>query len=68
VAINVEQLLAVAEVTDGDTPAALVDAQSTIRFVFFEVQPRMARVRNKLPQRNIDPGLRQAWKSRSRVQ
>src|SRR4051812_35471080 len=54
-AIDVEQLImAVAEVTNGDTPAALVDAQGTIGFVFFEVQSRMTRVRNKLSQRNID--------------
>ena len=49
--------MAVAEVTNGDTPAALVDAKGPIGFVFFEVQSRMARVRNKLSQRNIDPIL-----------
>ena len=49
--------MTIAEVTNGDAPAALIHTKGTIGFVFFEVQPRMTRVRYKLGQRDIDPIL-----------
>jgi hypothetical protein len=58
VAINIKQfIVAIAQVANSDAPAATIDSQSAKALVFFEVQSRMARIRYKLSERNIDPIL-----------
>jgi hypothetical protein len=58
VAINIEQfVVAIAQVANGDTPAATIDSQSAEALIFFEVQPRMARIFYKLSEGNINPIL-----------
>lgn len=58
VAVNIKQfIVAIAEVANGDTPAAAIDSQSAKALVFFEVQSRMARIRYKLSKGNINPVL-----------
>jgi hypothetical protein len=58
VAINVKQFMVViAQVANGDTPAATINSQSAKALVFFEVQSRMARIRYELSEGNINPVL-----------
>jgi hypothetical protein len=57
-AIDIQQFIVViAEVANGDSPAAAINAQGAKVFVFFEVQPGMTRIRYKLRKRYIDPVL-----------
>ncbi|HEV7599370.1 MAG TPA: hypothetical protein VGO49_03825 [Bradyrhizobium sp.] len=57
-AIDIQQfIVAVAQVANGDPPAAAINAQGAKALVFFEVQPGMTRIRYKLRRRYIDPVL-----------
>jgi hypothetical protein len=58
VAIDIKQfIVAIAQVANGDTPAATINPQSAKALIFFEVQSRMARIRYKLSEGNINPIL-----------
>jgi hypothetical protein len=58
VAINIKQfIVAIAQVANGDAPAAPIDSQSAKALIFFEVQSGMARIRYKLSEGNINPIL-----------
>jgi hypothetical protein len=49
VAIDIKQfIVAIAQVANGDTPAATINSQSAKALVFFKVQSGMARIRYKL--------------------
>jgi hypothetical protein len=58
VAINIEQfIVAIAQVANGDAPAAPIDSQGAKALIFFEVQSGMARILHKLSEGNINPIL-----------